>query len=712
MGWLLRLCVLFAAYHPAAPFLQPPLRAAALHGSRTVAGSPALSPAVSAVGSRGACISMGVPKFFRWLTERFPQINVAISEGRRQSDWVDNFYLDMNGIIHQCTHGDEVAPGEKLTEEEMVERIFAYTERLISIARPRKILYLAIDGVAPRAKMNQQRSRRYRVPRELAAEAKRAQANMKAGRNIAPTEDELAAASPPPFDSNCITPGTEFLCKIGKKYQEWIEHKMATDPTWQSGPTVVFSGADVPGEGEHKIMDFIRAQRADHAYAEETRHCMYGLDADLIMLSLVTHEPHFTLLRERQRFQRGRFSPRGGRGRGRGRGPPQQDQRAQDRRNDDDFVFLDIAPLRLCLSGTMRPRLSEAELGFKWDEERAVDDFVFLCMLVGNDFIPSLPHLDVADGALNLMLRTYTDLLPSLGGYLTDRNGEGCILHMARFEKLLVMLSGNEAYMVNKKLAKDSASRDNSRPGQLIAGDNPEDYKRRYYLQKLGLHPSDATGRRALVQTYLDGLVWCLEYYHHGCKSWDWYFEDFYAPLATDLRKLADYEINLKMGKPFPPLAQLLSVLPPQSGELVPKPYKELMLNPESAVYDAFPADFTLDLNGKRNDWEAVALLPFIDEARLLAAVDSVKHQLTEAELARNINSEDVYYKPPGLSGDPSSTPSRTPSSTKPLESTQLPDDDLASMRVPELQQELRQRGLGTSGRKAELVERLRAAME
>ena len=166
MGWLLRLCVLFAAYHPAAPFLQPPLRAAALHGSRTVAGSPALSPAVSAVGSRDACISMGVPKFFRWLTERFPQINVAISEGRRQSDWVDNFYLDMNGIIHQCTHGDEVAPGEKLTEEEMVERIFAYTERLISIARPRKILYLAIDGVAPRAKMNQQRQRRYRVARE------------------------------------------------------------------------------------------------------------------------------------------------------------------------------------------------------------------------------------------------------------------------------------------------------------------------------------------------------------------------------------------------------------------------------------------------------------------------------------------------------------------------------------------------------------------
>ena len=61
---------------------------------------------------------MGVPRFFRWLTERFPQINRRISEGRKSSDYVDNFYLDMNGIIHTCTHGDGIRPGEKLTEEQ------------------------------------------------------------------------------------------------------------------------------------------------------------------------------------------------------------------------------------------------------------------------------------------------------------------------------------------------------------------------------------------------------------------------------------------------------------------------------------------------------------------------------------------------------------------------------------------------------------------
>ena len=112
------------------------------------------------------------------------------------------------------------------------------------------------------------------------------------------------------------------------------------------------------------------------------------------------------------------------------------------------------------------------------------------------------------------------------------------------------------------------------------------------------------------------------------------------------MTSLPSYEIKLDKGKPFPPLAQLLSVLPPQSAQLVPPAYRDLMLSPTSPVFDAYPSDFSLDLNGKRAEWEAVALLPFIDEVRLLSAVRAIEKDLSEAELARNVLGDDIYYRP------------------------------------------------------------------
>ncbi|CAM9896437.1 unnamed protein product, partial [Discosporangium mesarthrocarpum] len=243
-----------------------------------------------------------------------------------------------------------------------------------------RLLYLAVDGTAPRAKMNQQRSRRFRSSKE-------------AEQTIAEiVQRDGGLPSAPRFDSNCITPGTDFMFKLSKAFRAWIEYKMETDPFWQEGARVVFSGPEVPGEGEHKVMDYIReARETEPDWHDDLRHCLYGLDADLIMLSLVTHEKHFNLLREKMSVRQSR--------RRRPKDPVYY--------NKNDFELLEVSLLREMLRLQFQAQAADPKLPFKFELERVIDDFVFMCVLVGNDFLPNIPHLDISDGALNHMMNIY-----------------------------------------------------------------------------------------------------------------------------------------------------------------------------------------------------------------------------------------------------------------------------------------------------------------
>lgn len=668
---------------------------------------------------------LGIPKMFRWLTDQYPNIiRDRLEEGLSEDLAIDNFYLDMNGIIHPCTHGNNEDGFVYLDETAMFKKIFLYVDRLYKMVQPSKVLYLAVDGVAPRAKMNQQRSRRFRSAKEaeqLASELiARDEFNGKAQKGPDPDRTR--------FDSNCITPGTDFMLKLSLAMQKWVDYKMKTDPFWMNGAQVVVSGPDVPGEGEHKVMDFIRDERAKYEKGETTEHyapgwthVLYGLDADLIMLGLVTHEKNFMLLREKMSVVMA--------GRGRNKYRKKKDMMEYDR---NDFELLELSSLRQLLAIQFR-KFSDQIKDYSLD--RIVDDFVFMCMMVGNDFLPHSPHLEIDGGALSLMLTNYIDLLPEWGGYLTDREK----IHPERFEQFVYNLAVYEAEHFKKRGYEENE------PGWKLSPENEEDeddfygtyfsgkptpaaaapaaimgalpppsklkpeketveeesaeidendaaagssgnraFRRRhsnsrarsyrdfYYENKLDWPTEDRERtlflRRAHVRDYLEGLHWNLNYYHNGCASWEWFFPYMYSPLSTDMVNLAEFydqfEENegqefktfpFEMGTPFPSLAQLLSVLPPQSANLLPKPLGELMLHPSSPLIEYYPPDFTSDANGKRQSWEAVVQIPFIEAGILLDTVDRVLDEdkdgnalLTPAERRRNKPGEQHVFFPPG----------------------------------------------------------------
>ncbi|KAA0162069.1 hypothetical protein FNF31_03480 [Cafeteria roenbergensis] len=355
---------------------------------------------------------MGVPKFYRWISERYPLINQAIDDATLLPHF-DNLYLDMNGVIHGATHGDGLS--KSLTDSEVMHKMFSYIDNMVKITRPRKLIYFAVDGVAPRAKMNQQRSRRFRAAKD-AAEA-RAEA-----REMGEVFDDEDL-----FDSNQITPGTPFMARVSKQLQYYIRRRLRDDPAWRD-LRIIFSGHEVPGEGEHKIVEWIRAAKSQPGWDPNTRHIMAGLDADLIMLSLAVHEPHFSLLREQIDFMGFRNS--------------KHDTKAKTRAaRHVKWQLLHIGVLREYLEMDMRPAPAALEaMPFAWDGERCVDDFVLLTALCGNDFIPHLPSLDIGEGALDELIRLYRETLPTVGGWLSERG----IINFARLDPLLLAMGAME----------------------------------------------------------------------------------------------------------------------------------------------------------------------------------------------------------------------------------------------------------------------------
>ncbi|XP_044753011.1 5'-3' exoribonuclease 1 isoform X2 [Coccinella septempunctata] len=617
---------------------------------------------------------MGVPKFFRYISERYPCLSEFVKE--HQIPEFDNLYLDMNGIIHNCSHPDDGNAHFRITEEKIFEDIFHYIEALFRMIKPLKVFFMAIDGVAPRAKMNQQRGRRFRSAKDA---QKLEDEAIKRGEVLPPE---------PSFDSNCITPGTEFMARLHEQLKYFVVKKISEDPLWQRCK-VIYSGHETPGEGEHKIMDYIRYMRSQPGYDPNTRHCLYGLDADLIMLGLCTHDPHFSLLREEVKF---------------GKKATKKTATPEEVR----FALLHLSLMREYLELEFDP-LKRTLKTFKFDIEKIIDDWVLMGFLVGNDFIPNLPNLHITDGALPILYKAYMEILPELDGYINEAG----ILNLERFEIFMKKLgeidvqnfeevkedlfyfrqktgrklqpfAKNNTKLKHMEFWKPEGNEEDINPDllePLEGGNTPrdsglsdliarteeeyvdeedeeediissdendelefEDYKRSYYMNKLEYEKVTPEVMKSQAEGYVRAIQWNLHYYYNGVCSWSWYYPHHYAPYISDIKNFKNLNLEYDLGKPFLPYEQLLAVLPAASKRLLPSCFQNLMTSETSPIIRYYPEKFETDLNGKKQEWEAVVLVPFIDENILLEAMRSCSDQLTSTEAARNRHSPMLCY--------------------------------------------------------------------
>ncbi|RZC39325.1 5'-3' exoribonuclease 1 like, partial [Asbolus verrucosus] len=603
---------------------------------------------------------MGVPKFFRYISERYPCLSEFVKE--YQIPIFDNLYLDMNGIIHMCSHPDDNNPHFRITEEKIFADIFHYIEVLFRMIKPQKVFFMAVDGVAPRAKMNQQRGRRFRSAKDAEKLEKEA---LRKGETL----PEVGR-----FDSNCITPGTEFMARLHEQLKYFVVNKISTDKMWKKCK-VILSGHETPGEGEHKIMDYIRYLRSQPGYDPNTRHCLYGLDADLIMLGLCTHEPHFSLLREEVKF--GKKSKR--------TNVPEEIR----------FYLLHLSLMREYLElefASLKEKLKSEKL--KFDIEKIIDDWILMGFLVGNDFIPNLPNLHIANGALPVLYEAYIEVLPTLDGYINEAG----TLNLERFEKFMKKLAEIDVknfeeiqddlqYMQmktgrkhpghvpnhckpNKNEDDETGYQDEIRSksmdpalAQLIQKTNDLDvdseeesekssnedeafksYKDEYYRSKMEFQKVTPEVMRDQAEGYVRAIQWNLHYYYDGVCSWSWFYPHHYSPYISDIKGFSDLKIEFELGKPFKPYEQLLAVLPPASKNFLPKCYHHLMTDDNSVIKGYYPEEFQTDLNGKRQEWEAVVLVPFIDENVLLEAMKPCNKELTLEEIKRNTHGPMLIY--------------------------------------------------------------------
>lgn len=557
---------------------------------------------------------MGIPFYFKNLISRFPDII------KRPSHHCTHLYLDYNCIIHTCAanltklgmHHDNPTEFQSM----VIEDSLTYISTITNCIAPTKMLYIAVDGSCPRAKMQQQRKRRF----------------MSVWRNekireLHQTKESSAyeTSHTHVWDSNIVTPGTDFMKAFDIALDKYVCN---ANSKGELKYTVACSNSSEFGEGEHKIFDLMTKQNINATSNDDDKHIIYGLDADLIMLSMIQpSKGAIMLLREVPEFN-----------------VPQH----RVINNNDAFLLLDIDVLKEAL-------VKECLLG----DPKRIPDYVMICSLIGNDFVPPLSYLKIKNDGIEVLLRLYEKVTKNpcrlASPYMVTYDSTKCsyeidnnfltdLIHELSIIENSCIVEADSAYY-NKRTFADRryVSPENQVDNYPSLHKFPKhinvtqpNWRLSYY--KNLFHYSDKDVVQKACERYVEGINWIFKYYFTKDFNCAWYYPFCYSPTCLDLfnflvstQDSQSALVSLTANSHVTHLEfkgimshsdmHLLMVLPPQSAKTLLLPnVAAIMTDVHLGCVHYYPKTIEISRYLKAYLWECGAILPDIDIRRVYEA--------------------------------------------------------------------------------------------
>ena len=487
-------------------------------------------------------IKMGIPSYFSYIVRNHSNIIKKYDSSTIQ---IHNLYLDCNSIIYDVIHETDFAKIEIHNIDYIINNVCKKIKSYINLINPSNNVYIAFDGVAPVAKLEQQRNRRY-----------------KSWYQSIITSQIYGNDPKFQWDTTSITPGTSFMKKLNKQIYDIFKN----DKSLSYLINLIISGSDFVGEGEHKLFEYIRQFPEQH---NGFNTVIYGLDADLIMLSInhLPIAPNIFLFRETPHFIKSINSEL----------------------EPNESYMIDIPEL----TQTIISDMNNNEPLTTVQEKNRIYDYIFLCFFLGNDFLPHFPSCNIRTGGIHKLLAAYKDTLGSKNENLTN----GKKIFWKNVRKLIAYMAEKEQY----DLRGEHIKRDRIEKNQLPNETNDDKYQlfnvspcynreneklinpfkpnwqERYYEYLFDIEPKNLTKstKQNICVNFMEGLEWTMKYYTTGCIDWRWTYKFNYPPLFSDLIKFLpvfDKEfITEKPKQPVKDVTQLAYVLPKHSLYLLSK---------------------------------------------------------------------------------------------------------------------------------------------